>query len=192
LVEEITALHLAWRAAYSDPTASLSAPIDWHAHHLPSFLARVRTWGVHCTDNHRDRPDSLYDSSGVDQPTEFDDFVVADSRRRQDAATQARPTVATDSTSAEGIAAPSDQDAQVTAMAAEEITALVATGRAEPLGTLPAAPVFYRDRYWLADGARYVRVDDDELHAQLARDHQRLRAANQAVIGAAERPGDES
>ena len=38
LVEEITALHLAWRAAYSDPTASLSAPIDWHAHHLPAFL----------------------------------------------------------------------------------------------------------------------------------------------------------
>jgi len=191
LVEEITALHLAWRAAYSDPTAALSAPIDWHAHHLPAFLARVRTWGVHCTDAHRDRPDSLYEPDGVDQPAEFDVFIAADARRRQAAATQPR-TVPSDSAPYERSGAPDNHEEQVTAMAAEEITALVATGRAEQLGTLPGAPVFYRDRYWLADGARYVRVDDDGLHAQLAGDHQRLRAADQAVITASEDVGDES
>jgi len=191
LVEEITALHLAWRAAYSDPTAALSAPIDWHAHHLPAFLARVRTWGVHCTDTHRDRPDSLYDPNGVDQPAEFDMFVAADARRRQQDATSRSRMATTSSRPPESSTAPNDPE-QVTAMAAEEINALVASDRAERLGTLPRAPVFYRDRYWLADGARYIRVDDDGLHAQLLKDHQRLGAATQAVIAAAKDAGDEA
>jgi hypothetical protein len=184
LVEEITALHLAWRAAYSDPTAALTAPIDWHAHHLPAFLARVRTWGVHCTDAHRDRPDSLYDANGVDRPAEFDEFIADDARRRQGAASQPR-IIPTNSAPAEGSDVPNIRHEQVTAMAAEEITALVATGRAERLGDLPGAPVLYGDRYWLADGARYVRVEDDRLHTQLAGDHRRLRAAGHAVMRAA-------
>jgi hypothetical protein len=191
LVEEITALHLAWRAAYSDPTASLSAPIDWHAHHLPAFMSRVRSWGVHCTDSHRDRPDSLYDPKGVDQPAEFDTFVAADAKRRQQDATSQPRISATSSEAAEGSTA-SNNDEEVTAMAGEEMTALVATGRAERLGTLPGAPVFFEDWYWLPDGARYVRVDDDGLHAQLLKDHQRLRAATEAVIATSERTSDES
>jgi len=60
LVEELTALHLAWAAAYTDPTAAPTAPADWHTHYLPAALERIPGWGVHCTDTHRPRPPGVY------------------------------------------------------------------------------------------------------------------------------------
>jgi hypothetical protein len=60
LVEELTALHLAWVAAYTDPTAAPTAPADWHTHYLPAALERIPGWGVHCTDTHRPRPPGVY------------------------------------------------------------------------------------------------------------------------------------
>ena len=56
---------------------------------------------MHCTDTHRDRPDSLYDPNGVDQPAEFDAFVAADARRRQQDATSQPRTATTDSAPSE-------------------------------------------------------------------------------------------
>jgi hypothetical protein len=60
LVEELTALHLAWRAAYTDPNAVPTAAADWHAHYLPGVLERIPGWGVHCTDTHKPRPPGVY------------------------------------------------------------------------------------------------------------------------------------
>lgn len=180
LVEEITALHLAWRAAYSDPAASLTAPIDWHQHHLPAFLNRVRGWGVHCTDTHRERPHALYAESGVDDRADYDAFTAADVEARRDGALASRPTPAAASRPDLDGHRP-DSQTPVVCLPTEEITAALATGQAERLGRLPGAPVVFREQFWLADGARYVRVDDGALDQQLRRDHQRLKAADSSI-----------
>jgi hypothetical protein len=60
LVEELTALHLAWRAAYTDPAATPTAAADFHTHYLPAALDHVHGWGVHCTDTHRPRSTGVY------------------------------------------------------------------------------------------------------------------------------------
>ena len=182
IVEEVTALHLAWRAAYSDPAASLSAPIDWHQHHLPAFLARIRAWGVHCTDTHRERPESLYAEAGVDDPAAFADFTANDVQGRREAAlaTRTQPAAAREPDPGDR----ADSETPIVGLPTEEITVRLATGEAERLGALPGAPVLLGDRFWLADGARYVRVDDGDLDRQLRRDHQRLSAANTAVDAA--------
>jgi hypothetical protein len=181
LVEEITALHLAWRAAYSDPGALLTAPIDWHQHHLPAFLNRVRGWGVHCTDTHRERPHALYAESGVDDRADYDAFTAADVEARRAAAPSSRPTPAAAASWPELDGHRPDSETPVVCLPAEEISAALATGQAERLGPLAGAPVLLRDQFWLADGARYVRVDDEAFGQQLRRDHQRLKAANSAV-----------
>ena len=181
IVEEITALHLAWRAAYSDPAASLTAPIDWHQHHLPAFLARIRAWGVHCTDTHRERPESLYAEAGVDDSAAFADFTAADVQGRREEARATRPQPAARQPDPGDRA---DSERPVVGLPTEEISVRLASGEAERLGALPGAPVLFCDRFWLADGARYVRVDHEELDRQLRRDHQRLSAANTAVDAA--------
>lgn len=178
LVEELTALHVAWRAAYSDPTASLTAPIEWHQHYLPTFLSRVRGWGVHCTDAHRDRPVTLYSGAGTDDPAAFEQHVADDVQQRRDhAAGRDRPL------SSVGTSAGTDREeqAQMQTLPREEVTALIATGQASTLGAIAGSPVAYQNRYWVADRTRYVRVDDDELDQQLRRDHARLEQADKAV-----------
>ena len=60
LIEELTALYLAWRAAYTDANANLTAPADFHHHYLPAAIERVTGWGVHCSDQHRDRASTVY------------------------------------------------------------------------------------------------------------------------------------
>lgn len=189
LVEEITALHLAWRAAYSDPAASLTDPIDWHQHYLPAFLARIRGWGVHCTDTHRDRPAALYAEHGVDDPAAYAAYTAADveARRTVAAANRPQPPPPPDPNAAEG--GGPDDDPELVVLPAAEIAARLATGQGEPVGALPGAPALLDGEYWLADGARYVRVDDEQLEQQLRRDHQRLRAAKAASNGT---PNDQS
>lgn len=178
LVEELTALHVAWRAAYSDPAASMTAPIEWHQHYLPTFLARVRGWGVHCTDSHRDRPVALYSAAGTDDPAAFEQYVADDVQQRRDYAG-----------GGDGALSPSpistgtgrEEQPHMETLPREEMTALLATGQASMLGTIPGAPVTYQNRYWVADGTAYVRVDDDDLNEQLRRDHERLQQADKAV-----------
>jgi len=71
VVEELTALWLAWLHAYTDPDAELTGPIDFHSRHLPDTLTRIRAWGVHCETDHRDRGSFVYDERQVDDPEAF-------------------------------------------------------------------------------------------------------------------------
>jgi len=70
LVEELTALHAVWNAAYLDAAAHPSGAADFHDRWLPGTLTRIRTWGVHCTNEHRSRADGVYDS----RPADIDTF----------------------------------------------------------------------------------------------------------------------
>ncbi len=55
LVEELTALWLAWRDAYVEKGAPLSAPADWHGRWLPEFLRRIGAggWNLACEGEHK-------------------------------------------------------------------------------------------------------------------------------------------
>jgi hypothetical protein len=68
LVEEITALWLAWQAAYQARNASLTAPADWHDRWLPGFLHRLEhgPFAIDCFPAHQSRPEHLYDRGAVD------------------------------------------------------------------------------------------------------------------------------
>jgi hypothetical protein len=130
---------------------------------------------VHCTDTHRERPDSLYAQSGVDDPAAYQAFTESDVQGRREARLAGRPQPSSSSQ-------PERDDGPVldtvaVCLPTETINAHVATGKAERLGALPGATVLLGDRCWLADGARYVRIDDDDLDQQLRRDHQRLKPA---------------
>lgn len=178
IVEELTALHLAWSAAYADPAASLTAPVEWHQHYLPGFLARVRAWGVHCTDDHRARPESLYATESADDRLAFDRHVAEDVQQRRDDVTESKQR----GRPREGGSASEVEHQQASRLTMAAIEELVARGEASRLGTLPDAPVAFGDRYWVAAaGAYYLRVDDDDLDDQLRRDHARLIAADAAV-----------
>jgi hypothetical protein len=62
IVEELTALWLAWQDAYSDNSASPTAPAEWHDHWLPGFLHRVEhgALAINCVSSHAPRPESAY------------------------------------------------------------------------------------------------------------------------------------
>ena len=62
IVEELTALWLAWQAAYQDRNASLTAAADWHDRWLPGLLYRLEhgPFAVDCTNEHRPRPATAY------------------------------------------------------------------------------------------------------------------------------------
>ena len=62
IVEEATALWLAWQAAYQDNKASLTAAADWHDRWLPGFLHRLEhgPFALDCTSEHRSRPATAY------------------------------------------------------------------------------------------------------------------------------------
>lgn len=62
LVEELTALWLAWQAAYTGPDPPLTGAADFHDRWLPGLLHRLEH-GPHatdCTAGHHPRPDSAY------------------------------------------------------------------------------------------------------------------------------------
>lgn len=60
LVEELTALHVVWNAAYRDPQAHATASAEFHDRWLPGVLARVKAWGVYCGAEHRHRVPHVY------------------------------------------------------------------------------------------------------------------------------------
>lgn len=62
VVEELTALWLAWQHAYADANAPLSAPVEWHDHWLPGLLHRLEhgPHALNCSAEHTPRPSSAY------------------------------------------------------------------------------------------------------------------------------------
>jgi hypothetical protein len=62
VVEELTALWLAWQAAYTDRDAPLTAAADWHDRWLPGLLHRFDhgPFALDCTTTHHPRPPSAY------------------------------------------------------------------------------------------------------------------------------------
>lgn len=72
IVEELTALWLAWQAAYTEPDASLTAAVDWHDRWLPGFLYRLEhgAFALDCSVSHRARPASAYADPSAPEATE--------------------------------------------------------------------------------------------------------------------------
>jgi hypothetical protein len=62
VVEELTALWLAWQAAYEERDASLTAAADWHDRWLPGVLHRLEhgPFALDCIDAHNPRPATCY------------------------------------------------------------------------------------------------------------------------------------
>lgn len=62
IVEELTALWLAWQAAYATTDAPLTASIEWHDRWLPGLLHRLEhgPFALDCKDAHSPRPTSAY------------------------------------------------------------------------------------------------------------------------------------
>jgi hypothetical protein len=62
LVEELTALWLAWQHAYQQPDAPLTAAADWHDRWLPGLLHRLEhgAFAIDCSEAHLSRPTSAY------------------------------------------------------------------------------------------------------------------------------------
>jgi hypothetical protein len=64
IVEELTALWLAWQHAYADPDATLTAAADWHDRWLSGLLHRHRLehgpLALNCSSEHAPRPSSAY------------------------------------------------------------------------------------------------------------------------------------
>jgi len=166
LVEELTALWLAWRAAYSDPAAVMTMPAEWHDRWLPGALHRVKAWGVHCGAEHRDRPPSVYDARSVDEPDAFAALVSADIEARQ-----ATPSEPAHTAKPEG----------PMSITATEMTTHIATGSAVQLGGLPGSPIEYDDVFWIETPRGWMRVVDADMDAQLRRDRERLALADEAV-----------
>lgn len=67
VVEELTALWLAWQGAYAEPDPPLTAASDWHDRWLPGVLHRLEhgPFAIDCVADHRARPASVY----ADRPT---------------------------------------------------------------------------------------------------------------------------
>jgi hypothetical protein len=86
IVEELTALWLAWQAAYTEPDASLTAAADWHDRWLPGLLYRIEhgPLALDCSVTHHDRPTSAYADA---QPTDVADvdFVPSHHEHHQEA-----------------------------------------------------------------------------------------------------------
>ncbi len=84
LVEELTALHLAWRAAYTDAQAPLTGPVDWHDRWLPGAVHRLtHTWHACPDGEHRQRTPGVYADQAVDDEDAFRAHVTADLAARR-------------------------------------------------------------------------------------------------------------
>jgi hypothetical protein len=62
LVEELTALWLAWQLAYQQPDPPLTAAADWHDRWLPGMLLRFEhgPFAFDCADTHTPRSEASY------------------------------------------------------------------------------------------------------------------------------------
>jgi len=152
LVEELTAVWLAWHAAYTEPHGQLTAPADFHDRVLPSFLTRVRRWGVQCLDEHRPRPASVYGHEAVDDPEAFADFT-------------GDPGL--------GDLTGGQTGGGLEFLPLSAVRCLVDEGFATALGPGSSSAVRIHQDYWLATGNGYARVSDPALHRQLRHDEAR-------------------
>ena len=155
LVEELTALWVAWLAAYTEPSAPLTAPIDFHDRWFPQVLVRVRRWGVQCQDEHRPRPPSIYGDRGVDDPIAFAGFAAFTAFTR-DGGPPARP------------AAEADPQRWPDRFPSSAVRCLLDEGYARPAGDAEDGAILIHRDYWVPCGPLYVRVTDPTLHAQIA------------------------
>lgn len=158
IVEEMTALWLAWREAYVEKGAPLSGGADWHGRWLPEFLRRVGAggWNLACEGEHRPIVEDLYEARAVDDQRQFEQFING-STSGPDATEGARRM---------------DDDTMAEA---------VATGEGIPLGDLPDAPVKVDDSYWIRDWDGWAQVDSADTIAFLRDAERRMRLADEAV-----------
>jgi Domain of unknown function (DUF4913) len=145
VVEELTALWLAWQRAYLDPKAELGGPIDFHSRLLPGCVGRIREWGVHCDAEHHDRPPFVYDDREVDDPDAFREHVGVVGVPEQASRTSTRTDRLT----------------------AAQVRDLSAAGAAHRLGEQEDAALDYDGSLWIAAGEVYVRVTDEDFASSL-------------------------
>lgn len=173
LVEELTALWLAWREAYTEKNAPLTAAADWHGRWLPEFLRRVGAggWNIACEGEHKERIKTLYDARRVDDESAFMAAVAQDLAERN----EPRPD-------AGAAAKPDKEQKERTAMNDSTMQDALASGEARMLGDLPGAPVSYTDTYWVrGEDGRWAAIEDEETLAFLADAQRRMRLADEAV-----------
>ena len=172
LVEELTALWLAWREAYTEKGAPLTAAADWHGRWLPEFLRRVGAggWNIACEGEHKERIKSLYDARRVNDESAFVDAVAQDLADRA----ESRP-------GAEAAAKSDKEQKERTTMDDNTMQDALASGEARMLGDLPGSPVSYADTYWVRDDGGWAAIEDAETIAFLADAHRRMRLADEAV-----------
>jgi hypothetical protein len=168
LVEELTAVWLAWRDAYVEKGAPLTAGADWHARVLPEFLRRIGAggWNIACEVDHRPRVTSLYDARPVDDPDAFDHHITATTpppEAPQQEDTMNQPTM--------------DQPT----MDQPTMDRAVATGAARRVGELPGSPVAQDGRYWWQDGDQWVQIRSAETTAFLDEAQRRLALADESI-----------
>lgn len=157
LVEELSALWLAWRDAYVERGAPLTAGADWHGRCLPDLLRRIRAggWNIPCESEHRDSVASLYDARRVDAPDEFAGRISAPETK-----------------------SPRLLEGEV--MDIEEMKAALRTGAATRVGGLPDSPVELCGEFWCPDNDTWVRVESPEVVAYLTDAQRRLAIAREA------------
>jgi len=156
LVEELTALWLAWRDAYTEKGASLTAAADWHGRWLPELLRRVGAggWNLACEGEHRPRVSGLYDARQVDDQDQFTTFISGV------APLEARPIN------------DGGNEMQHTLMQEK-----IDTGEARTLGELPGSPVAFAQIYWMRDGERWLPVESKDTIDYLSDAERRLALA---------------
>jgi hypothetical protein len=194
VVEELTALWLAWRAAYAEADAALLGPAEWHDRWLPGALQHIRGWGVHCDrTSHRTRPDAVYGAAAVDDHAAFVEAMEADlaGRRAARAGIRAAGGPTTDLDAHRAPTTRPELAAAVTARQARgqedsvisntRMATLVATGQAVEILRLPGGPVEHDSRYWVTAGNGWHPVTDPAVVARLDRDKQRLARADAAT-----------
>ena len=161
LVEELTALWLAWKDGYATKHAHFSAPAEWHARWLPEFLRRVGAggWNLACEGEHKERVHGLCDDRRVDDEDDFAAHIAA-------------PTGSTDE---------SKEETRMNKLDDTTMRAALASGEARPLGDLDDSPVAYADAYWIPTDDGWVQVDNPETVDFLEDAERRLRLADEAV-----------
>lgn len=169
LVEEMTALWLAWKDAYVEGSAPLTAAADWHGRWLPEFLRRIGAggWNVGCEGEHKERVSGLYDARAVDDPAAFERFLEQDAAQRRAGA----------------------ETEQIEEAKVDDniMRAALESGEARRIGELPDSPVAHRGAYWVqGEDGQWAQVDDEDIVAFLDDAATRMRMADDAVARAAQ------
>ncbi len=159
IVEELTAAHAAWKAAYQSPGASPYSPGEWHDRWLPGLEHRLTTrWKTgRCTDHHQNRSNSSY-GAAVDDPDAF-------SRHTQPVA--------------------QDANAVPEVVPMTEVTDAFTGGDAEIIGRDLGDPLYWHGRFWqlTPDADAYQQVHDPDQLSALREARRRLRLAAASEAG---------